>query len=448
MKALLFAFLAACVSPALAQETPASQQTLPTAPAPGTNFQDLIVPPGPWGRTSEELLPYLQTLRFEWTSADKNEARSTSPGLTVGSQSVSETLIRLKEGKVASLILLYYSRGNSGDINKRVFEDKLKAISDDLSAITKVQPVERGRIAGSAVRTDGLVWNTPETQYTLEWSGGKDMATGMYRAEFIRLTVLPAVKEQRAIGAATPSSYANRDAVKKFVGKDKVERLPDGTVRITGIPMVDQGEKGYCVVATTERVMRYYGAEVNQDELAQIANSDAKEGTSVSAMVNSLRKLTSRLGVKIKAIYSWDINEILDILKDYNRAAKKDKVDELRIEGNVIDVQELLSKADPKVYREVRLKKTTDFGRFQREIARSVDEGIPLLWSVNLGLVPEKNIPQYAGGHMRLIIGYDPKKNEILYSDSWGYGHEEKRMSFEDAWTITSGLYRMEPVGT
>ncbi len=447
MKALLFAFLAACIGPAIAQESPVTQQTLPAAPAPGTSFQDLVAPPGPWTKTPEELLPYLDALRFEWTSADKNEARSVSPSVKVGSETISETLIRLKEGKVSSLILLYYSRGNSGDINKRAFEEKLKAISDGLTAITKVQPVERGRAVGSAVRTEGLVWNTPETLYTLEWSGAKDLSTGMFRAEFIRLIILPAVKEQRAIGAATPSSYTNRDAVKKFVGKEKIERLPDGTVRLNGIPMVDQGEKGYCVVATTERVMRYYGADVNQDELAQIADSDAKEGTSVTAMVNSLKKLTSRLGVKIKVIYSWDINEILDIIKDYNREAKKAKVDELHT-GNMIDVQELLSKADPKVYREIRLKKTTDFGKFQREIARSIEEGIPLLWSVNLGLVPEKNIPQYVGGHMRLIIGYDPKKNEILYSDSWGYGHEEKRMSFEDAWTITSGLYRLEPVGT
>lgn len=447
MKALLFVFLAASVGPVLAQETPPAQQSAPTAPAIGKVFQDLVAPPGPWTKTPEELLPYLSNFHFEWTSADKNEARSVSPGLKIGSQTVSETLVRLKDGQAASLVLLYYSRGNSGDVNKRVFEEKLKAISDDLTAITKVQPVARGRAVGSAVRTEGLVWNTPETQYTLEWSGGKDLSTGMFRAEFIRLTILPAVKEQRAIGAATPSSYANRDAVKRFVGKDKIERLPDGTVRLTGIPMVDQGEKGYCVVATTERVMRYYGAEVNQDELAQIANSDAQEGTSVSAMINSLRKLTSRLGVKIKTIYSWDVTEILDIIKDYNREAKKAKVDELRT-GNMIDVQELLSKVDPKVYRDARLKKTTDFGKFQREIVRSIDEGIPLLWSVNLGLVPEKNIPQYAGGHMRLIIGYDPKKNEILYSDSWGYGHEEKRMSFEDAWTITSGLHRLEPVGT
>jgi len=214
MKALLFVFLAASASPVLAQETPPSQQPAPTAPAVGKVFQDLVAPPGPWTKTPEELLPYLSNFHFEWTSAAKNEARSVSPGLKIGTQTVSETLVRLKDGQVASLILLYYSRGNSGDVNKRVFEEKLKAISDDLTAITKVQPVERGRAVGSAVRTEGLIWNTPETQYTLEWSGGRDPSSGIFRAEFIRPTVLPAVKEQRAIGAATPSSYANRDAVK------------------------------------------------------------------------------------------------------------------------------------------------------------------------------------------------------------------------------------------
>jgi hypothetical protein len=46
---------------------------------------------------------------------------------------------------------------------------------------------------------------------------------------------------------------------------------------------------------------------------------------------------------------------------------------------------------------------------------------------------------------MRLIIGYNPQTREILYSDSWGLGHEEKRMSLEDAYVITTGLIVVEP---
>ena len=50
----------------------------------------------------------------------------------------------------------------------------------------------------------------------------------------------------------------------------------DGDVYIQGIPMVDQGQKGYCVVATASRVFQYYDINVDQHEMAQIANSSAE----------------------------------------------------------------------------------------------------------------------------------------------------------------------------
>lgn len=46
---------------------------------------------------------------------------------------------------------------------------------------------------------------------------------------------------------------------------------------------------------------------------------------------------------------------------------------------------------------------------------------------------------------MRLIIGYNRKEGELLYSDSWGRGHEEKRMALDDAWAITTNLYAIKP---
>jgi hypothetical protein len=63
-----------------------------------------------------------------------------------------------------------------------------------------------------------------------------------------------------------------------------------------------------------------------------------------------------------------------------------------------------------------------------------------------LGKVPEPGIPQNAGGHMRLIIGYNTAKDLILYSDSWGPGHERKTMSASDAWTMTTGTMSIEPL--
>ena len=42
---------------------------------------------------------------------------------------------------------------------------------------------------------------------------------------------------------------------------------------------------------------------------------------------------------------------------------------------------------------------------------------------------------------MRLIIGYNEDRGEVLYSDSWGEGHELKRMDGLDALSITTGMY-------
>jgi hypothetical protein len=46
---------------------------------------------------------------------------------------------------------------------------------------------------------------------------------------------------------------------------------------------------------------------------------------------------------------------------------------------------------------------------------------------------------------MRLIIGYNDKTGEILYSDSWGAGHELKRMPLAQAVSMTTGLTTLEP---
>jgi hypothetical protein len=83
---------------------------------------------------------------------------------------------------------------------------------------------------------------------------------------------------------------------------------------------------------------------------------------------------------------------------------------------------------------------------FERNVKTHIERGLPLLWSVQLGLLPEEKLnPQAQGGHMRLIVGLNSKTHEIYYSDTWGLGHELKKMPLGNAWTITDGLYTLEP---
>ena len=134
------------------------------------------------------------------------------------------------------------------------------------------------------------------------------------------------------------------------------------------------------------------------------------------------------------------------LIKDYNRAAKKDGVNPIPEPGYMLNMSAIYGAMKAGVLREVRTKNKGDLTRFQRTVMENADKGTPLLWTVYLGILEDKTAMQSGGGHMRLIIGYNPKTNDILYSDSWGAGHELKRMSAVDAWTITTGLTKIEPL--
>ena len=47
---------------------------------------------------------------------------------------------------------------------------------------------------------------------------------------------------------------------------------------------------------------------------------------------------------------------------------------------------------------------------------------------------------------VRLIIGYNQKTHEILYTDSWGVGHELKRMPEDRAFAITREVFFLRPL--
>ena len=79
-------------------------------------------------------------------------------------------------------------------------------------------------------------------------------------------------------------------------------------------------------------------------------------------------------------------------------------------------------------------------------LTRAIDQGIPVVWGVYLGLINEQHRKQNSGGHLRMIIGYNSSKQLIYYTDSWGKGHERKSMSWDNAWGITWHLFVLDPM--
>ncbi|MCM8533312.1 MAG: C39 family peptidase, partial [Lentisphaeraceae bacterium] len=85
------------------------------------------------------------------------------------------------------------------------------------------------------------------------------------------------------------------------------------------------------------------------------------------------------------------------------------------------------------------------FKDFKRGIIRLIDKGQPVVWALQLGIIPESDVPQAAGGHMRLIIGYNEIEDIIFYTDSWGAGHELKAMKITDAFWVSMALWEIRP---
>ena len=193
--------------------------------------------------------------------------------------------------------------------------------------------------------------------------------------------------------------------------------------------------------------MRYYGIPVDEHELAEMANTSATRGTSDAAMLDSLKKLSQRLHVKVRFLEGMDVRQILALIREYNLRAREAQQPVVPDQGPVLDVQQIYTAMNPALLKAARTHNKAEVDRFQQMVQDHIDQGIPILWSVIVGVVPEANVPKGIGGHMRLIIGYNTSTNQILYSDSWGPGFELERMPVGDAWTMTTAMNTIEPIG-
>ena len=339
-------------------------------------------------------------------------------------------------------------------IDRAGFKTILDTVRTRLSSGGKVPAPEKERMPDAAIHQAAQTWAAART--VLSWNfvqQGRDESS--FRPGFIRVVVDAPGQPGAKKGAG------NKVGAKKIV--DNVVRDPRGDVFIDNVPMVDQGQKGYCSVATAERVMRYFGLAVDEHEIAQAAGTTAEGGTSTQAMKESVEAIGKRFKLATVVCYgdfeksfSERITGICDEVKAYNKAARKlrkpvieDSVF-VRHEGNVITYDPMaVDKAmDVEVQKEMRVNgmQKSKYTRFLKDVHEQIAKGIPLFWGVTLGIYPEPGLPQADGGHMRLIIGYNDKKKEILYSDSWGAGHELKRMPADWAWTISHCLMYMKPL--
>ena len=402
---------------------------------------------------------------FEWVSKAKSSARHSGSAYEmviekvkgkdkrvfkqkhprIGKMDVGECIARFDGDLLARMDISIFNRGDNATLTEDQFEKKIEDFSALISKITG-REAEASRQKSSAVRSKTFTWSGKTTRYMLEYSSqkGKNIRGG-FLPEFISLKVAPSKKDQSLLEAVAEREQrvtATRETLLENVIKDE----STGDVYIKNVPMVDQGSKGYCAVASAERVLRYYGLDVDQHEMAQISGASAGGGTDPQEMGAALKKVAGRLKVHLRVHEEMkDQEDLVRLIKDYDRLAKKNGKHVFDLPKRVyLNFVGCYQRFDAESLKSARLK-GTDYTKFQEHVKESIDAGIPVLWSLFLGVFPEKQILQPSGGHMRLIIGYNMKTEELIYSDSWGAGHEKKRMKMDEGYAMTTGVRTLVP---
>ncbi len=459
----VFAILAVCA----AISAPASAQNRIVirggdAEAKEVVIDELFEPGKLWGQTDSGIETAWKDKGFKWSSGqmkDRGVIRRENWGFqplslkAFGSLTVEEIVFVFKQGKLTEVTLLPWTKGDSKDaeITEKAFIGITGSWTAELDKRIAPTHQDRGRDKASAARAERRMWIGKETLAQLEYSGGKERIRDPYsgrertgtnfQGEFIRLRLMPKPDSMIGLDASTGGKVAVR---RSELGKSVV-RDPSGDVFIPSVPMIDQGDKGYCAVATSARVLNYYGVPADQHEMAQVSGNDAGGGgTNPDEMEDAMKKLSGKYKTRFTTVLDLDYSsrKYQSFMRKYNGVAKK-------LEKKILDTDNYIyffGGLDPEVLREVN-GKGQSYERFMKAVKENIDKGVPVMWALQLGLFPEngEKARQSGGGHMRLIIGYNAAKDEIIFSDSWGAGHEKKRMAAPDASAATMGLYLLQP---
>lgn len=204
------------------------------------------------------------------------------------------------------------------------------------------------------------------------------------------------------------------DTIVRAMALANLDKRSNGDIVVGDIPMVDQGPKGYCVPATAERAMRYLGVPADMYILANAGETGFGGGTSVNQLLEGVGRHIRNKG---RSFDTWQ--------------------GELKM----------------------------------RDIARQIDKGVPIMWTLystddfnktaNNRTKERANVTDWAAwktkvtgeaaasalrkdrtsGHVVLIIGYNKDTNEIAFSDSWGERYKERWITMQEAELVSQGFF-------
>lgn len=319
-------------------------------------------------------------------------------------------------GKLREIEIMFFNKGDTAARlgfgtesvksfgEKKDFTEELweKCAEEIRRVLGKFGKARRGKIGSLKLRRSVEIWE----------NGGNAFLADAEKNEFVRVLIVP--REQLKKLTSSAAERAQGDL------RENVVRRPNGDVLIGEIPMVDQGQKGYCVPATVERVLRYYGiGKLDMHKIADLAGTRVGGGTTMAGVVRGVGPVVkkNRLKFATRRMQFAKIRQCADkgIPMFWCMYAAPDYLTRLR--ANTAE-----------------RAGTADFSAFAKKLKNAERLEISRNEMMN-------------HAHVCLIIGYNAKTKEICVSDSWGDHTAEQWISFEDALYVTqknAALYILE----
>ncbi len=181
-----------------------------------------------------------------------------------------------------------------------------------------------------------------------------------------------------------------------------LKRAENGDVMIEGVPIFEQGLRPYCAISTLAMVMHHFGLRLTADDLAAGARLKNTGSAAGSKMVELYAAAADEAELRVMRSGSFDFKRAKRAIDDGFPVIVWRRYDRARNQAHM---------------------------KYSFALARNPDTPpLPAPDSEERASWPGKEAP----GHASIITGYNEKRGEIIFMESWGEQARDRRMRIEE----------------
>ena len=175
--------------------------------------------------------------------------------------------------------------------------------------------------------------------------------------------------------------------------------------------MINQKSAGFCLSTNITRIFQYFGRDVTSNEIGLLLNSSAGTAQDLDEATELLGSVAPSLDLNVVTVLDIRDHILLGSLRKYNTAAMAAHSPDVDL-STTTSINELFRHVNPDIWLRIKANEDRHIQNFAAIVLRSLQDNIPLLWSVQFGLIRDPAGPSASEGHVRLIVGLTP----IFYS--------------------------------